>query len=170
MQTTHEARYPQRTGRPHAGNKSVPKKGVVLRSSYQKHQELPSSSPTRSPFQLEVRIHWTAIMSFVFGLLEVALICFFILIGTTDLESSFWVHWLFKSFGDSIFLAMFIGGAIYALAGWIFGLIAFKLAQKPAWRKGLILAGCALCWDFILLAVALFLLLLFFPVIFWLMQ
>ena len=93
-------------------------------------------------------LHWTAILSVVLGLLDLLLIgCDWIFFSgifihesvvAVALPNAFWDEW-----GSTIDTALAAGG-VYALVGWILGLIAFQVARRPAWRRGLVLAAWGL--------------------------
>lgn len=137
-----------------------------MRSSYEEHQEISTTPRNHAPFQLIVRVHWTAAVSFTLALLDVMMFGSYAFINLTRAgHSIWWDHIMTPALWnrwEPIIAAALVGGAIYTLVGWIFGLIALNIARKPLWRKGLVLATCGLVCDLVFLAVALGLILFFF--------
>ncbi|MBV9259570.1 MAG: hypothetical protein JO215_16260 [Ktedonobacteraceae bacterium] len=113
--------------------------------SQEEHQEVPVTSMLTSP--LQGRIHWTAVVSFGFGLFFVLFGITVVVFSATDVGRSIW-NWIATTstlwkFAPVLYTVI-LAGVLYALAGWIFGLIAFSVARRPAWRKGLALATVGL--------------------------
>jgi hypothetical protein len=122
------------------------KEGTTMRWSDERHQSTERASLVHSPSQSNIQMHWTAAVSVALGLLDVILVGCLVLFNTTEVGLSAWWHvtptlW---SEWEPIISAVFIGGAVYSLVGWIFGLIAFHVAWKPAWRRGFALAAWGL--------------------------
>lgn len=86
------------------------------------------------------QIHWTAKVSFGCGLFLVALSAFgAVLNESTPMGRSFWDS-VSRMYLGPVFSAVILTGILYALIGWIFGLVAFVIARRPAWSKGFALA------------------------------
>jgi len=86
------------------------------------------------------RIHWTAVASFGCGLFLVALSAFGSVVNeSTPMGRDFWDSVSRMHLGP-VFSAVILAGVVYALTGWIFGLVALGIARRPAWRKGFALA------------------------------
>lgn len=121
-------------------------------------QEEPHEAPETSiptPAHLS-RIHWTAVVSFVFGLFFVVCAVAAVFFAETPVGRSIWddviattnTLWEFAP----VLYTVSLVGVLYALAGWIFGLVACYIAQRPAWRKGFRLAHVGLGFAVLLFA------------------
>ena len=90
------------------------------------------------------QIHWTAAASFSGGLFLVALSTFGAAVNeSTPMGRDFWDSVSRMHLG-LVFSAVILAGIVYALTGWIFGLVALGIARRPAWRKGFALATVGL--------------------------
>lgn len=123
--------------------------------SHEEYQEVPRTFTLPSP--PPGRIHWTATVSFVLGLFFVVCGAAVVFFSETPVGHSTW-HEIATSntlerFAPALYTVI-LAGVVYALAGWIFGLVAFYVARRPAWRKGLALASLGLSFT-VLLFVAL---------------
>lgn len=123
--------------------------------SHEEHQQVSRTSMPISP--LLGRIHWTSVVSFVLGLFFVVCYAVVVFCSVTPVGNSIWheiatTSTLWKL--ASVLYTVILAGVLYALAGWIFGLIAFRVARRPVWRKGLALAAVGLGFA-VLLCVAL---------------
>lgn len=103
------------------------------------------------------RIHWTAGASFGCGLFLVALSAFGAVFNdSTPMGRDFWDNVSRMRLGP-VFFAVILAGIVYALTGWVFGLVALGIARRTAWRKGFALATVGLSLA-VLFCVALFIL------------
>lgn len=115
-----------------------------MRRFEKKHRKAERSSLIPVPLP----IHWAAILSVVLGLLDLLLVgCLLLFFSANAVElepwwwvlpSTRWYQW------QPIFGEVCIGGGIYALVGWILGLIAFQVARTSPWRRGRALAAWGL--------------------------
>ena len=121
-----------------------------LASSDQENQESPSLSMLTSP--LQVRILWTARVSFALGLFFVLFGATAVFFSRTDVRHSNW-NWIVTALAlwklAPVLYAVILGSVFYASAGWILGLVACGIALQPVWRRSLALAiwelGFAVC-------------------------
>ncbi len=93
------------------------------------------------------RIHWTSVVSFVLGLFFIVCGAVVVFCSVTRVGNAIWreiatTNWLEKF--TPVLYTVLLAGALYALVGWVFGLVAFLVARRPAWRKGLALATVGL--------------------------
>ena len=105
---------------------------------------------------LRVRIHWTAVVSFVLGLFFVLFGAIAGILSVTDVGRGLWNWIVSTSILEKlapVLYAVAVGSVLYALAGWIFGLVAFGVARRPAWRKGFALATLGLSFAVVLCVV-----------------
>lgn len=137
------------------------RKARLMTFSHEEPLEAPDTS-ILIPAHLS-RIHWTAVASFVLGLFFMVCAVAAVFFSETLVGRSIWndeiattnALWKFAPVLYTVILA----GVLYALTGWIFGLVAFNVARRPAWRKGFTLANVGLGFA-VLLCVALVVLIL----------
>jgi hypothetical protein len=129
-----------------------------MTSSHEERQEIAGTSMLTSP--LPGRIHWTAVVSFVLGFFFVVCGAAVVFFSETPVGNSIWyeiatTNALFP-FAPVLYTVL-LAGVLYALVGWIFGLVAISVARRPAWRKGLTLACVGLGFAVLLFVALMFL-------------
>src|SRR5258708_11606320 len=99
-------------------------KETPMTFSHEEHQEIPGTSMPTSP--LPGRIHWTAVVSFGLGLFFVVWSAAVVFFSETFVGNSIW-HEISTTGAlfpfAPVLYTVILAGVLYALVGWIFGLV-----------------------------------------------